>query len=114
MQIFVKQRETISGAITFHTSAIDVSGAAMMVTGVNVYDTGGTSPVISVQQQTGDDLETWTNIGSAISVSSVDQDYQTIKADTTPYGRYTRYQIDLSGTDPVMNYSIVLNTHSSS
>jgi len=115
MQISVKVRESIAGVFTdFPTSPIDVDGAAALVARLTLHGGGGTSPTVAAQAQTSDDLETWTNVGSSFSIATVNGTTpETFTAVSDQYGRWFRFLISLSGTQPSANYSLYLYTYAS-
>ena len=115
MQQFIKQRATLEGAITFETAAVDVSGASLLVHMLIVHGIGGTSPSLTLQPETSDDLEVWSPFGTSIALSATGQQPESDDVKSQPYGRYIRYKVTFAGTgNPNVTYSIVLNTHQSS
>ena len=114
MQYMMQNRVTHTQAADFQTPYIDVSDSPLLTLNAIVYSNGGTSPVASVTLQTSDDLETWVNVGSALAISAVGSELRAFAAHTLPYGRYVRLSIDITGTDPIVTYSVALNTFQSS
>jgi hypothetical protein len=113
MQIVIKNRETLSGATTEFSPPYDVSGYALLTGALIVYAAGGT-PTLDVALQTSDDLETWDDLSTAFTqASTTGVTRQAWVASTEKYGRYVRAKIISAGTDPVMNYSLFLNTFES-
>ena len=114
MQYFIKQRATLEGAITFHTPAIDVSGVAALVHTLILYGITGVGAGLTIQPQTSEDLETWSNFGTSVALSAAGQGLGADDVLTNTFGRYIRYEISLVGTTPTCIYSVILNTHQSS
>jgi len=116
MQTFVKQREVISGVVSFETPPVDVSDYPLLTTELIAHQLTGTAPVLKAILQTSGDLETWTLVGSAADaeVNAAGASYAAASAAALPYGRYVRYTIDLTGTSPFAEYSLILNTFASS
>ena len=115
MQIFVKQRATETGDITFDTPAIDVSGQSLLITELIVYSIAGTSPQFLAQLESSNDLLTWSNVtGVQLDLTAAGSDVEPAKASDRPYGRYVRFRVAITGTLTSVEYSLVLNTHASS
>lgn len=117
MQIFVKQRATETGDINFSTPAIDVQGVSLLVTELIAYSmAGGGGEAISAQLQASSDLDTWTDVtGALVTVTTgAGTDIDATLASASPYGRYVRFNIVVTGNMSSVEYSLVLNTHASS
>ena len=114
MQITVKDRESLNGEVTLRSDPFDLSDIPMFTATLLVYAIGGTSPEISIQLETSDNLEDWTGVGSAITANSLDMSLTCFVATTHPWGRYVRAMIQLSGTSPNVVYSFWVNTFPSS
>jgi hypothetical protein len=115
MQIFVKQRATETGDITLHTPAIEVADMPLLTHELIGYSFAGTSPDITVNLETSSDMLTWTGVGTALNVTSADPtDLKATVASSTPYSRYVRYEIVISGSVTAVEYSLILNTFASS
>ena len=114
MQILLWDRETVSGVSAVETPSVDVQGGAVIQFSLTVHMINGTSPTFSAQLQTSDDLETWKDIGTVLSASTVDYYRDVVDIKTDKYGRYVRLRTTLAGTDPVVNVTIALNTFQSS
>ena len=112
MQHWIKQRATENGDIGFQTPAIDVSGQALLVTEIIVYNLAGSALDIAIQIQSSNDLQTWTNLAAAGSdnLAAVGATSLGTPATSGLYGRYIRYAVTISGTTSSIQYSIVLNT----
>ena len=116
MQTFVKQRATETGDLTgFKTPAIDVGGMPLLVSELIVYTIAGSTPQITATMQTSNDLATWSGLtGSDATRTSAGADRKAIRADTAPYGKYIRFEIEITGSVTEVEYSLVLNTYMSS
>ena len=115
MQQFIKQREVLTAGYVCFSPPIDVGGMPLLVTELIVYSITGTSPVLATQLQSCGDLESWQDApGADTSLAAVGSDLDATRADTVPYGQYIRYKISLTGTTPMCEYSLILNTYQSS
>jgi len=115
VQLFVKRRHTLEAAITFETPTIDVGEIAFFVVDLTIHSINGTLPSVDVQARASDDLETWDNVGNHISATAAGGLAGKVDAKQDLYGRYVRFEIQLSGVgDSVVCYSLVVNTHRSS
>jgi hypothetical protein len=114
-QIFVKQRATETGDITFATPATDVSGMPLLTHELVVYALAGATPDVTVTVETSSDMLTWTPVGTPLNVTGTpDTDLASTRASQNPYSRYIRYEIVISGSVTSVEYSLVLNTFPSS
>ena len=112
MQIILLENANLAGPVSMRTEIVDMEGIAAFTVLLNVLDIKGTSPQVSVQVRTSDDLETWTDIGSAITANAAGQDPPTaFRVTTTPYSRYVQAVVTLSGTDPSIVVSLTVNTY---
>jgi hypothetical protein len=58
---------------------------------------------------------TWTGVGTALDITPGDPtDLEATLASSTPFSRYVRYEIVVSGTVTSVEYSLILNTFPSS
>ena len=114
MQIVLWNRDTLSGAVTIQTPSVDVQGVPVINMTVTVHGVAGTSPSVDFKLQTSDDLETWADIGTAHTVNSTGYSAKGYKISTDLYARYVRVEAALTGTDPVINATLCLNTYMSS
>ena len=114
MQIVVWDRETLTGAITVETPAIDVEGIPVVEVVVSVHGISGTSPQLTLQLQTSDDMETWADVGADIDMTATGYGADTYPVVDDLYARYVRIEAALTGTDPVVNATVSLNTYESS
>ena len=73
MQIILLENENISGPVSVRTDIIDMENMPAFTALLNLLDIQGSSPQISVQFRTSDDLETWSNVGSAMTRSTAGQ-----------------------------------------
>jgi hypothetical protein len=105
----MKNRETITGAVTLYTNPLDVSNFPLLVLTLVVYAMSGTTPSLTIQIQTSDDLETWMSVGSSFNLAAAGMAKSSFTAQTDVYGRYVRAQVVLAGTSPLANYSLFLN-----
>lgn len=114
MQITLKDRETITGVVTVETQPVDVSGMPQLSAEVVVHAVSGTTPDCQLQLQTSNNLEDWSNIGGTWSETAVGATQQGYGVTGDNYQRYVRFQIAVTGTSPMFNYSLYLNTYASS
>ncbi len=114
MQIPIKIRETLTGATTVKSPGIDVSGMPLAAINLTVHTTGGTVSTFTVQFQTSGNLEDWTNVGPAVSQTTAGVALDEINVKDDKYGRYVRAVVAMTGTDPLINYSLWLDTYPSS
>ena len=114
MQIQLKDRETITGADTYYTPSVDVSGMALYSWNLTVHSSSGTSQSFAITWQTSDNLEDWTDLGSAANQDTPGTSIESKDAKEDFYGRYVRAKITVGGTDPMFNYSLWMNTFASS
>jgi hypothetical protein len=59
--------------------------------------------------QTSDDLETWKDFGSSFALTAAGNSLQSFLASTSAYQRYVRASIALTGTTPLVSYSLWAN-----
>jgi len=114
MQQFIKQRHTLEGEITFETPAVDLGDVAFFIGNLIVYTITGAAASLSIQAQTSDDLDTWTNVGSPFAGSTAGSTRAAVDAKSDLFGRYVRFELAFTGTTPTVSYSLVINTHHSS
>jgi len=115
VQLFVKRRHTLEAPITFETPTIDVGDIAFFVMDLTIHSINGTLPSVDVQARASDDLETWDNVGNHISATAAGGLAGKVDAKQDMYGRYVRFEIQLSGgVNPSVCYSLAINTHRSS
>lgn len=116
MQVPYRVRETIAGnGATADLAPIDVQSMPLLVLAMIAHSLTGTSPVLTVQMQTSEDLESWVNFGSTLTLSAQGTDREPFLLTSTPYGRYVRVQLTLAGgATPTACYSLYLNTYASS
>ena len=114
MQIIVKDRDSINGAVTVKSLSFDLSDVPMVTGSLVLHAIGGTGPDLSIQLETSDNLEDWTSVGSAFGRSSTGTQLAAFLASAAPWGRYLRASIVLAGTEPYAVFSLWLNTFPSS
>ena len=114
MQITLKDRETITGVVTIETPPVDVSGMPQLSAEVVVHAVSGTTPDCQLQMQTSNNMEDWSDVGGTWSETAVGATQQTYEVNGTAYQRYVRFQVAVTGTNPMFNYSLFLNTYQSS
>jgi len=110
MQIIVANRKQMYRAVTETSDPIDVQGIPRLSLDLTVNSISGTTPQVDAQLQTSDDLETWANVGGVVDRTSTGLELGAILITSTEYGRYVRVQYTLSGTDPLANVTICVNT----
>jgi hypothetical protein len=95
------------------TPRTDVSDFRELVLRLIVHAISGTTPSLQVQLQTSDDEETWSNVGSALSLSSVGTTATALvcTASGQEFGRWIRASITLTGTNATTNLGVYLNGH---
>lgn len=114
MQIVVADRQQFYDVVTIESSPpIDVTGVAMVIIGLTVHAISGTSPQIAVQLRTSDDLDTWEDVGSDLSRTTAGWSGRAVVASSTPYGRYVRVEYAITGTSPLVNATVTVNTFAS-
>lgn len=89
---------------------VSMQGANAAQFDIVVISLSGTSPVVTCQLQESNDLENWTNKGSATAPSAVG--YTLAAAQTSLSAGYVRLKITLSGTSPICVVSVGINTAS--
>jgi hypothetical protein len=109
MQVIFKNRETLTGVVTVYTTPVDVSNMPLLTATLIVYAISGTTPFLAVQLQTSEDLETWDDVGGSFNLGVAGADKRAFLADTAVYGRYIRAQLALTGTNPLVNFSLYMN-----
>jgi hypothetical protein len=114
MQITLKNRETISAAVTAKSVPIDVSDSACITAALTVYVISGTSPQIQIQFETSNDMQDWVTAGTAFAATTTGTQLGVMDAKTDKYQRYVRASIVVSGTTPLVNFSLWVNTFASS
>jgi len=112
MQYTLKNRETITGAVSIFTQPVDVSEVPMFTVTTVVHARSGTSPTFNISFETSDNLEDWSPMTSVPAISQDDPGMRvdSVRALSHPYGRYIRCEIVSAGTDPMYNYSLWINT----
>jgi hypothetical protein len=114
MQIAVKVRETLTGAVTAYSSPIDISNSPIFTGCLIAHAVSGTSPTFDVSFETSDDLETWDALTATfqqVTAASVDRGVWPTSGEA--YGRYIRAVFQLAGTSPLVNFSLYRNTFQS-
>ena len=115
MQVTLKNRETLSGVITIFTIPVDVSRMSLTTIMLVVYSLSGTgTPTITIQFQTSNDMETWKDCGSPFNRTATGESLVGLVASTDGYQRYLRASIALTGTSPLVSYSLWTNLFTSS
>jgi hypothetical protein len=109
MQIAVRNRDTVTGVVTVYSTIIDVSNMPLLTLLLIVHAVSGTGPNLAAQVQTSDDLESWSNVGSALSRGTAGQSKSAVTAETDVYGRYIRVEFASTGTSPLFNFSFYVN-----
>ena len=114
MQYTLKNRETMTGAVSVVTHPVDVSDVPFFSVNITVHARSGTSPTLSISFETSDNLEDW----AALTAGPVAQNdpgttLAGVRVSTDPYGRYVRCLIVSAGTTPMYNYSLWINTFAS-
>jgi hypothetical protein len=114
MQMTVKNRDTVTGVVTVYSRVLDVSNMPQLTLLLIVHAVSGTSPLLAAQVQSSDDLQTWSDVGGALSRSTTGQSNGALEARDEVYGRYIRIQFASSGTSPLFNFSYYVNGFPSS
>jgi hypothetical protein len=114
MQIILKNRETLTGTVTVFSTVFDASSMPVFTATLIAYAMAGTAPTLTVQFQTSEDLETWLDVSGALSLSATGVNHLACRAETAVYGRYVRAEIETTGTNPLANYSLVVDLFPSS
>ena len=115
MQIVVASRKQFYDVVTFESSPpIDVSGMPMVTVDITVHSISGSGAQLDCQLQTSDDLETWADVGTAASKTTTGFGSSAVVASSTPYARYVRVQYQVTGTTPLINATVAVNTYQSS
>jgi hypothetical protein len=110
MQVTLKNRETLSGVVTINTIPVDVSRMGLTTLMLVVYSISGSgSPTITIQLQTSNDMETWVDCGSSFNRTSAGETLDALQASADGYQRYLRASIALTGTGPLVSYSLWAN-----
>jgi hypothetical protein len=109
MQVVLKDRETLSGVLDIDTDPVDVSGMSLLTFLFVVYSISGTTPAATVQVQTSNDLETWKDVGSSFNLNAAGSQTAMFAALNENYQRYVRANVSLTGTAPLVSYSLWLN-----
>lgn len=110
MQVTAKDHEQLSGVVTVKSDPVDMSDLPALTATMVVHSIDGTSPDLEIGLETSDNLEDWVSFGSSVSRSTAGVSLAAARASSTHYGRYVRASIALTGTDPVVVYSLILNT----
>jgi hypothetical protein len=108
MLVTIKDRETLTGVVTIESDPFDVSGMSLVTLMLTVYAISGTTPQLMIVMQSSADLETWTTVGSSFNVITAESKLASILA-SQGCQRYVRAQIALSGTLPLVSYSLWAN-----
>jgi len=114
MQITIKDRETITGVVTIFTQPVDVAGMPQLSAEAIVHAVSGTGPDCEFQMQTSNNLEDWSDIAGPFSQATAGATQAGYDVNAALYQRYVRFQIAVTGTSPMFNYSLFLNTFASS
>ena len=114
MQVTLKSRETITGVVTIESIAVDTNGMSLLTVMLTLYAISGTAPNLAIQLQTSNDLETWVNFGTPFNLGATGSSVSAAAAGGTAYQRYIRAQIALTGTTPLVSYSLWVNLFASS
>ncbi len=109
-----KNRETLTGDAQLFTSPADVTGMPQCSMNMTLHSVGGTLTTFDVQMQTSDNLEDWFDVGNSFGRTTVGVALEEINVRNHKYGRYVRAEIAITGTNPLVNYSLWLNTFPSS
>lgn len=109
MQVNIKNRETLNGVVAIRSNPVDVSDQGALTFMLTVYAISGAAALLSIGLQTSNDLETWESVGSSFNQGAVANTLASFDAKTEKYQRYIRVVITLSGTTPLVSYSLWLN-----
>jgi hypothetical protein len=108
MQITAKNHDSLSGALTIFSIPIDSTEMSLITAMLTVYTISG-GGALTIQMQTSDDLETWKDFGSTFSRSAAGSALAAFTALGSVYQRYVRMSITLSGSSPLVTYSLWAN-----
>ena len=116
MPITIKDRETITGATSIYTPPIDLSSMSLFTFNMTAHSASGTGPQIEVTWETSDNLEDWLALSgiTGVTLTAAGTGIGSGDAKEDQYGRYVRAVITVTGTSPMFNYSLWMNTFASS
>ena len=113
MQYVIQERVSYTDGVDYHTTYVDVSPSPLLVVNLIVYGISGPSAQVGLKLETSDDLETWAEVGVMVTSSATGSALGVAACSASPYGRYVRARVQLSGGIRT-TFSIVLNTFPSS
>ena len=114
MQITLKDRAALTGSVTVRSRHVDVSNIPLLSMALVIHSgTGGSGTRLDIDMETSDDLETWVGVGSSFGDNAPGRTTQAWRARTTPWGRYVRASIALSGPSPQATFSLWLYSYPS-
>ena len=116
MLYVLQQRKTLTGAITYRTPYVDVLGEPELVYELVVYTLRGPSHALTVQLETCNDPEVWTDVpGASITfLPASGVEFGAVQVSTAPYGRYVRFRVELTGSIREAEFTLSLTTYEDS
>jgi hypothetical protein len=113
MQVTLKNRETLTGVVVIFTNPFDTGDYGVITAALVVYSITGTTPDLQIEFQTSNDPETWEDCGTAFAAVAAGTQLGGMTAATDKYQRYVRAKINLTGTSPLVSYSLWANLYHS-
>jgi hypothetical protein len=109
----VADRMVISGnAALWDSPVVEVGAAAAVQIVVVTHNIVGTTPQLSAQPATTDDLlNTMVNLGSASDITTATTTRVVIVLTTTAFGQYVRVRFTLTGTTPSATFSLFVYSY---
>lgn len=114
MQVTLKNRETLNGVITIKSNPVDVGDNSVISVMLLVYAISGAGATLAIQFEMSNDLENWVNLGSSFNLGTATSQTVAYTAAPNQFQRYFRASIALSGTTPLVSYSLWANLFPSS
>lgn len=110
MQIVIRDRENQTAVVAARTQSIEASGYPAFTISLVAHILTGTTPSLDIQFETSDNLEDWTNLGTAVTRTTAGMSTGHVRLSSgDTILRYVRAIVTTTGTNVVANYSLAIN-----